>query len=109
MNLTIKFSESVPVDIVCEGHAFKGEPGKDIVCAGISSLINNLYVGLKFILNKEIGVEIKDGFFHMDLSNVIFDKNEASKVNFMLETTLKSLELLGEEYRVKVDIRRYNV
>lgn len=47
--------------ISIKGHAGYGEPGKDIVCAGISTLAQNLIASIEELTEDEIHYIIKPG------------------------------------------------
>lgn len=57
--------------ISIKGHAGYGEPGKDIVCAGISTLAQTLIVSIEKLTIDQIQYDIKPGSVdikHGDLS-----------------------------------------
>lgn len=75
-----------------KGHANYAEIGKDIVCAGVSSLVQNLAIGLE-LATEDVNIMIDGGDFEMKL-----DDNDIDKVYYLTEAFRISLQLLQDSY-----------
>ena len=99
-NITTKETDKhVTVDIV--GHAGYAEQGKDIVCAGVSTLaytlINNLdreNCGIKY--------SIKDGEMHIEFNLV------SEKIKNIFETINLGFSMLCGNYPENISIKNLN-
>lgn len=78
--------------IKMKGHANYAEIGKDIVCAGVSSLVQNLAIGLELAI-EDVNIMIDGGDFEMKL-----DDNDIDKVYYLTEAFRISLQLLQDSY-----------
>ncbi len=87
--ITYKGEEITSIDV--KGHALSGEEGKDLVCAGVSSVItgclNSLDESSKFVIS------LDKGLAHIE---VISPLSEHNKV--VLETLVTSLKTIEESY-----------
>ena len=59
-------TESVTVD----GHAGYAEPGKDIVCASVSVLAQNLIQSIEGLTQDHIGYHVMPGHIDIDIKNL---------------------------------------
>ena len=50
--------KKAPVGFVMSGHAEKGEPGEDLVCAGVSAIVQTAILGITQVLNLQAAVSI---------------------------------------------------
>ena len=70
------FSENKIVSIVVEGHSNYAESGNDIVCAGVSSVLN---VVVNHIDDTNAKIDIKNGF-----TSIIYEKEPSERDNFLM-------------------------
>lgn len=56
--------------ITVDGHAGYAEPGKDIVCAGVSVLTQNLINSIKALTKEEISYEVAPAQIHINYKNL---------------------------------------
>lgn len=107
--VTVNYKNDKIVSITTSGHAFFKKPGKDIVCAGISTLIttavNALEVvgGLEFIIFES---DAKTAYMYLELP-VGLNEMEARTADIILETVLVGLKGIAEGYpkNMKLHIR----
>lgn len=88
-----------------KGHASFDIKGKDIVCAAISTLIQNIYIGLYY--NKSINMKCitRDGFFCIEVSNLeLLEWDEIGKINFLIDTTVESIKMISLSYKNRIKI-----
>lgn len=79
-----------------EGHAMYSERGKDIVCAGVSVLVQSIFNGLTEVLGYHLDYKMKDGFFSFDIPDKYAEEDERVKV--LLDTLLLNLRDLEKTY-----------
>lgn len=88
------------VGFECKNHSGYAESGKDIVCAGISSITQTAVLGLENIakIGCEVKIDQKQGYLSVQI-----DQNEWTSTNFktaqvILQTMLCGLEDLEKQY-----------
>ncbi|HEY1405158.1 MAG TPA: ribosomal-processing cysteine protease Prp [Spirochaetota bacterium] len=92
-----------PIDLAVDGHALFAPKGNDIVCAGVSVLVQSL---ARFLVSREVVLEVsrnEDHFgigFSPDSQGSQFDGSVLGSV----EMTLHGLTMMAESYPDHVDI-----
>lgn len=81
------------------GHSNYNEHGKDILCAGISSILNG---SINWFSNKTY--ELKDGFIELVLNNVT--NKDKEKLN-LIQIQIKSIEL-NKQYQPFLKVKYFN-
>jgi len=77
------------------GHAMSDEPGKDLVCAGVSAVvfgITNALIGLGL---DEAKVQLDDGYLRVDTADIDEDMNA---LVYGLIVSLETIEREHDEY-----------
>ena len=84
-----------------KGHAGSGEYGKDLICAGVSSIMFGLLNAIE-MADKGVVINVKE-----NLIEVINNSNN-TKVNNYLELAVLQLKTIEESYSqyIKIDERR---
>lgn len=82
-----------------EGHSDFAEHGKDIVCAGVSSLALTALLGIEKHLHREMDYDIASGKLCMKLKGAPDDLTEA-----ILKTMLLGIERIADQYPKDVRI-----
>jgi hypothetical protein len=77
------------------GHAGYDVEGKDIVCAGVSALVQTAVLGLEEYLRLEPSVEQEKGRLYCSLERDIFLNRE---IDAILNTMVLGLKALEREY-----------
>jgi len=96
--ITAKF-EYVGEDVVAyeiSGHAMANDPGKDLVCAGVSAVVyglTNALIGLG--LDEEKRVKLDDGYLRVDTTGADCDMNA---LIYGLIVSLQTIERVHDEY-----------
>lgn len=92
--------------ITVEGHSGFGQPGEDIVCAGVSVLS---YTLLNCMLDEEAASNIKlirkivrNGYIHLEIEYFDFSK---SRVKGIFDACITGLLMLEENYPEYVSFR----
>lgn len=86
-------------NIKITGHAGYAEPGKDIVCAGVSTLVQTLIVSLDMLTPGALeSTEIKPGYTEIKCSNL----SEHAKM--LVDSFFIGVESVANEYPEHVKI-----
>ncbi|USK91508.1 ribosomal-processing cysteine protease Prp [Rossellomorea marisflavi] len=80
-----------------EGHAYYDEPGKDIVCAGVSAIIFGTYNSIEALLGIVSKHTIHAGFFRVDIPERI-DPKTFEQAQLLLESMVVMLNSIQESY-----------
>jgi uncharacterized protein len=97
------------VSIVCSGHTGYADEGEDIVCAGLSSIIQTACIGVIKLakVNAKITKKDNDGFLSIVLPENCSDKQK-DDCNLILETAILGINDLQKGYSnfIKVEVRK---
>lgn len=85
-------------NIKIDGHAMYDEYGKDIVCAGVSSIVTTTVNAILRFDKTSIKYEVKNGFVFI---NVLEDTKE---VKILLENMIDLLKDLEKKYEKNIKI-----
>lgn len=86
------------------GHAQYADYGKDIVCAGISALIQTAVLGLENVVNIKPSVQKKQGYFLLKLpDNMTMEELEKAKI--ILDTTFLGIEDISKSYPLNIRLK----
>lgn len=89
------------------GHAFYDDPGKDIVCAGVSAVATGTVNAIEKLtgLAPDAEVSDKDGLLKVATPNSA-DEARNAQVQLLLEGMVVSLESIAESYGKYVKIKQ---
>lgn len=79
------------------GHAGFSETGTDIVCAGISAILQTAYLGLSKVAGLFVGLEIDDGEMTVVLERGL-SESERHDADIILETMRQGLLSLSKAH-----------
>jgi hypothetical protein len=83
-----------------EGHSGYAESGKDIVCAGISAIVQTAVMGLNQFCGEDfVDMDIKDGNMDCILQYDKLGSAELEKSNIIIKTMLLGLKSIEENYK----------
>ena len=94
INITIVKSNNKIITIEATGHSGYAESGRDIVCSAVSTLMQNLAVGLTEVLKLSPKVIIDEQIPHICVE--LNEKNEQAQI--LMQTTLLSLKEIAKGY-----------
>jgi len=77
------------------GHAMSNEPGKDLVCAGVSAVVFGLTNALIGLGLDESNVKLDDGYLRVDTHDADEDMNA---LIYGLIVSLETIERENDEY-----------
>ena len=98
IQVTVYYSDSgVIAAFEAEGHALFSHRGSDIVCAGVSALIQTALLGLEDLLLLKAGIEQEDGYIYCSLPD-IEDEILENRAQLILETMFLGLERIMNKY-----------
>lgn len=75
------------------GHANYGSKGTDIICAGVSAILQATLIGLEEVVELKPDVEIKDGYLSCRLPDGLSRDGLV-----LLETMVLSLQSISNDY-----------
>ncbi|SES74565.1 hypothetical protein SAMN05660297_00482 [Natronincola peptidivorans] len=90
-------------EFIISGHAYADVPGKDIVCAAVSVLGQSVIIGLYEVIKISAPYEIKEGYLACTIPEAI-SQNEREQTNVLLETMVKGLNSIKNNYNKYIDI-----
>ncbi|MCM1043297.1 MAG: ribosomal-processing cysteine protease Prp [Corallococcus sp.] len=85
------------VEVVCKGHSGFGEEGEDIVCAGISTLVQSALLGLLQVVGINVKYTTDDGYLRFTLPDEL-TKEERHDADILLNSMIVSLDDFYTEY-----------
>ena len=101
ITVKVKIDNNQYQHLSVKGHAGSDEYGKDLICAGVSSIMFGLLNAIE-MADKGVVINVKD-----NLIEVINNSNN-TKVNNYLELAVLQLKTIEESYSqyIKIDERR---
>lgn len=84
--------------ISIKGHAHYAEPGKDIVCAGVSTLAQNLVASILGLTTDEIQYDMQSGSIEIKYGNL----SEAAQL--LVDSFFVGINLIANNYPENVRI-----
>ncbi|MDO4793489.1 MAG: ribosomal-processing cysteine protease Prp [Filifactor alocis] len=100
--LITKDSRKKRWQISLKGHADYAKRGEDIVCAGVSVLVQSIFNGLTEVLGYKLSYRMKDGYFSFQLPTSYLEHDERVKV--MLDTLVLNLKDLEKTYKKHIKL-----
>ena len=83
------------------GHAHYAEPGKDIVCAGISALVQNLIQSIEELTTDEIKYDMSSG--KVD----IYFRNLSEHAQLLVDSFFVGVQLIANNYPTNVKVTKH--
>ena len=86
--------------VECSDHAGFADYGKDIVCAGVSSITQTAVLGIKELtdLKHSFKVDEKNGFLKLELLDIENYSADFKNAQVILKTMLLGIKNLQEQY-----------
>lgn len=103
IQITITEKHDLFKSFTIEGHSLIGKKGNNILCAGVSTLVQTIFLGLKEILKLNVKFDKKDGYFHCYLPENLTQSNKQF-VDLLIMTMIKGLQDLKKQYPDEVSI-----
>ena len=106
--IIVSYKNGNIISVECKNHAGYAEYGKDIVCAGISSITQTAVLGIKYVAKAKhkCVVDEKQGSLHLELLEDEFTAN-FKDAQVILNTMLCGLQDLQKQYPkyLKVEVK----
>lgn len=87
------------------GHANYDVYGKDIVCAGVSALVQTAVLGIKELTDINPTLVKTEGYFKIEIPN----KTSCKKCDIILKTIVLGLEDIAKSYSKYVIVKKKEV
>ena len=84
--------------ITMSGHAGYAEPGQDIVCAGVSALVQTLIQSLEELTQDKIQYSMQPGTVDIEFGNL------SEQAQLLVDSFFIGLRLIADEYPENVAI-----
>ena len=99
-HIKIFWKDNYIVGFECKNHSGYAESGKDIVCAGISSITQTAVLGLENIAKIKCDVKIdqKIGYLYLKIDQSDIMSSNFQSAQIILQTMLCGLEDLRNQY-----------
>lgn len=97
-------NDNLKLGFEISGHALsvsekrKSGDAYDLICNSVSVLSQSILIGIVEVIGIDIKYEIKDGFLHINLSNI--EIQDIEKCQVLLKTFEKSVESLIESIKL---------
>lgn len=102
IKVVIKSVNDALVSIVIKGHAYSGEPGRDLVCAGVSAVTIGALNALEDV-DTAFKTNVRDGL--VEITPLYRPSSRNTVVLDVLITSLKTIETSYGMY-IKIDEER---
>ncbi|WP_127588000.1 ribosomal-processing cysteine protease Prp [Paenibacillus koleovorans] len=79
------------------GHAFYGEPGQDIVCAGVSAVTVGTVNAVETLTGVELPSRMDDGLLKVRVPDGV-EQDTNAKIQLLLESMVVMLNTIQQEY-----------
>lgn len=103
IEVSIKIINNRINEMLIEGHAQADIKGKDLVCAGVSSISIGLLNALD-LKNLDVDMKMNDGYVFVKVNNL-----EDETIQTILYTGLVQLETMENSYSKYIRIRKQEV
>ena len=80
--------------IEVSGHSFLARKGKDILCASVSVLVENLAISLEILLNASISSKKADGFYKLHVD----EKSLSKETELLFQSALLGIGVLAQQF-----------
>lgn len=97
--IVINFSDN---EISIKGHAHYAEIGRDIVCAGVSALVQTLIQSIEELTADKILYDMKPGTVHIQFE----DLSEGARL--LVKSFFVGVEMIASEYPDNVTVQALN-
>lgn len=105
-----RHSDGTIVEYKVDGHADYDEPGKDIVCAGVSAITVGTYNALDSLLGMQPEYVMRKGLMHVKLAELTIPSAEAkAKLQLILESMIIMLRTIEQSYGEHITITEHQI
>ena len=108
ITVTVLRQQNTPVGFWVKGHADFGEYGEDIVCAGVSAVVQTAILGIVQVLKLNAGVSVEEGDTTCILSRETTEE-QLDKAKIVFGTMLCGLKSIQASYPKTLKFRNKEV
>lgn len=90
-----------------DGHAQYGDPGKDIVCAGVSAVTVGTVNAVEALAGLTLKSRMKNGFLRVDIPAELGDEL-SSKVQLLLESMIVMIQTIEQSYGAYIAMHEHS-
>lgn len=83
------------------GHAKHGPPGQDIVCAGVSALIQTMILSIETLTADTIKYDVSPGMVD------IYYENLSERAQVLVDSFFIGIEMIADEYPNNVKLTKH--
>ncbi|AOY76863.1 ribosomal-processing cysteine protease Prp [Clostridium formicaceticum] len=91
------------ISFTTSGHAYADEPGRDIVCAAVSTLTQTMLLGVYEVLKVKLPYKMKHGYLTCNIPEDI-SVEKRQQINILFETMVVGLKNIQENYCQYIDL-----
>jgi len=103
IKLTVEEQSSSFSYFVVEGHSTMGKKGNNILCAGVSSLIQTILLGLLQVMELDLDITKRDGFIDCQFPDHITPQDREG-INLLIMTMITAYQDLMKQYPDEMEI-----
>ncbi len=97
------------IEVQCSGHAGYAEAGQDIVCAGISTLVQSTLLGLLQVVGINVDYTTRDDGYLQFILPLQLTAEQRHDADVLCNTMLASLDDFYTEYSDYINLEVNNV
>ncbi|TVY11913.1 ribosomal-processing cysteine protease Prp [Paenibacillus cremeus] len=86
------------------GHAFYDDPGKDIVCAGVSAVTVGTVNSVEALTGLELKTQMKHGLLQVEVPDGL-DPTTEEKTQLLLESMVVMLQSIEQSYSAYIQMQ----
>jgi uncharacterized protein YsxB (DUF464 family) len=107
IKLTLNQVNSSLISFTVSGHSNFGKKGNNLLCAGVSTLIQTIIISFKKVLCINISLDVDDGFINCKFpANLTTAEND--KVSLLMMTMICGMEDLKKQFPKEININWIN-
>lgn len=97
IHVHVKRTDGRITGLLVKGHSGSAPKGEDIVCAGVSALVQTLYFSLQELLQLKAEAKIREGFFDLRIPPNLPESLQ-EKAALLAAATLVGLAAMEKSY-----------
>ena len=103
IQVSIGMCEEHIISLQCKGHAGYAEAGKDLVCAGVSSILFGALNALDEMESKSVDLRVTNSKISIRV------KEDSEHIQLLLKMILIQLKTVQESYQEYIEIKKMEV
>lgn len=91
------------IGVTVNGHAGSAPKGEDIICAGVSALVQTYYFSLQRLLHLDVKADVRDGYLSLHIPAGL-PPEQLDKAGLLAESMLVGLDEINRSYPGFVEV-----